>query len=144
MKGLYSLDVNSIESNWKERMRSMKRLQIIACVVVLFVMGCAGGGGVSDTGPRKQRNLITQDEIATKDFRNAHEVIQVLRPQMLRVRGSIGLAVFVNGIKMSNGTQSLYDISPTSIGEIRFLNSFDATARFGTDATDGAISITTK
>ena len=144
MKGLYSLDVNSIESNWKERMRSMKRLQIIACVVVLFVMGCAGGGGVSDTGPRKQRNLITQDEIATKDFRNAHEVIQVLRPQMLRVRGSIGLAVYVNGIKMSNGTQSLYDISPTSIGEIRFLNSFDATARFGTDATDGAISISTR
>ena len=122
----------------------MKRLQIIACVVVLFVMGCAGGGGVSDTGPRKQRNLITQDEIATKDFRNAHEVIQVLRHQMLRVRGSIGLAVYLNGIKMSNGTQSLYDISPTSIGEIRFLNSFDATARFGTDATDGAISITTK
>ena len=107
-------------------------------------MGCAGGGGVSDTGPRKQRNLITQDEIATKDFRNAHEVIQVLRPQMLRVRGSIGIAVFVNGIKMSNGTQSLYDISPTSIGEIRFLNSFDATARFGTDNADGAISITTK
>ena len=122
----------------------MKRLQIIACVVVLFVMGCAGGGGVSDTGPRKQRNLITQDEIATKDFRNAHEVIQVLRPTMLRVRGSIGLAVYVNGIKMSNGVYSLYDISPTSIGEIRFLNSFDATARFGTDATDGAISITTK
>ena len=125
-------------------MRSRKRLQIIACVVVLFVMGCAGGGGVSDTGPRKQRNLITQDEIGTVDFRNAYEVIQALRPQMLRVRGSIGLAVFVNGIKMSNGTQSLYDISPTSIGEIRFLNSFDATARFGTDATDGAISITTK
>ena len=144
MKGLYSLDVNSIESNWKERMRSMKRLQIIACVVVLFIMGCAGGGGVSDTGPRKQRNLITQHEIATKDFRSAHEVIQVLRPQMLRVRGSIGLAVYVNGIKMSNGVYSLYDISPVSIGEIRFLNSFDATARFGTDAPDGAISITTK
>ena len=125
-------------------MRSMKRLQIIACVVVLFVMGCAGGGGVSDTGPRKQRNLITQDEIGTVDFRNAYEVIQALRPQMLRVRGSIGLAVYVNGIKMSNGTQSLYDISPSSVGEIRYLNSFDATARFGTDATDGAISITTK
>ena len=122
----------------------MKRLQIIACVVVLFVMGCTGGGGVSDTGPRKQRNLITQDEIGTVDFRNAYEVIQALRPQMLRVRGSIGLAVFVNGIKMSNGTQSLYDISPSSVGEIRYLNSFDATARFGTDATDGAISITTK
>ena len=144
MKGLYSLKVDAIKRNWRDRMRSMKRLQIIACVVVLFVMGCAGGGGVSDTGPRKQRNLITQDEIGTVDFRNAYEVIQALRPQMLRVRGSIGLAVFVNGIKMSNGTQSLYDISPTSIGEIRFLNSFDATARFGTDATDGAISITTK
>ena len=63
---------------------------------------------------------------------------------MLRVRGSIGLAVYVNGIKMSNGTQSLYDISPSSVGEIRYLNSFDATARFGTDAPDGAISITTK
>ena len=144
MKGLYSLNVDAIKRNWRERMRSMKRLQIIACVVVLFVMGCAGGGGVSDTGPRKQRNLITQDEIGTVDFRNAYEVIQALRPQMLRVRGSIGLSVFVNGIKMSNGTQSLYDISPSSVGEIRYLNSFDATARFGTDATDGAISITTK
>jgi hypothetical protein len=144
MKGLYSLNVDAIKRNWRERIRSMKRLQIIACVVVLFVMGCAGGGGVSDTGPRKQRNLITQDEIGAKDFRNTYEVIQALRPQMLRVRGSIGLAVFVNGIKMSNGTQSLYDISPSSVGEIRYLNSFDATARFGTDAPDGAISITTK
>jgi len=122
----------------------MKRLQIIACVFVLFITGCAGGGGVSDTGPRRQRNLITQNEIGTKDYRNTYEIIQALRPQMLRVRGSIGLAVFVNGIKMSNGTQSLYDISPLSVGEIRYLNSFDATARFGTDAPDGAISITTK
>ena len=144
MKGLYSLNVDAIKRNWRERIRSMKRLQIIACVVVFFVMGCAGGGGVSDTGPRKQRNLITQDEIGAKDFRNTYEVIQALRPQMLRVRGSIGIAVFVNGIKMSNGTQSLYDISPSSVGEIRYLNSFDATARFGTDAPDGAISITTK
>ncbi|SVC97025.1 uncharacterized protein METZ01_LOCUS349879, partial [marine metagenome] len=85
MKELYLLDDNNIRRNWRERMRSIERLKIIACVVVFFVMGCAGGGGVSDTGPRKQRNLITQDEIATKDFRNAHEVIQVLRPQMLRV-----------------------------------------------------------
>ena len=144
MNRLYSLNVNTIKRNWRERIKDMKRIQIIACVTVLFVMGCAGGGGVSDTGPRKQRNLITQDEIGAKDFRNTYEVIQALRPQMLRVRGSIGLAVFVNGIKMSNGTQSLYDISPSSIGEIRYLNSFDATARFGTDAPDGAISITTK
>jgi hypothetical protein len=144
MKGLYSLNVDAIKRNWRERIKDMKRIQIIACVTVLFVMGCAGGGGVSDTGPRKQRNLITQDEIGAKDFRNTYEVIQALRPQMLRVRGSIGLAVFVNGIKMSNGTQSLYDISPSSVGEIRYLNSFDATARFGTDAPDGAISITTK
>tara|TARA_B100000959_G_scaffold186415_1_gene194944 strand:- start:335 stop:769 length:435 start_codon:yes stop_codon:yes gene_type:complete len=144
MNGLYSLNVNTIKRNWRERIKDMKRIQIIACVTVLFVMGCAGGGGVSDTGPRKQRNLIKQDEIGAKDFRNTYEVIQALRPQMLRVRGSIGLAVFVNGIKMSNGTQSLYDISPSSVGEIRYLNSFDATARFGTDAPDGAISITTK
>ena len=144
MNRLYSLNVNTIKRNWRERIKDMKRLQIIACVAVLLVMGCAGGGGVSDTGPRKQRNLITQDEIGAKDFRNTYEVIQALRPQMLRVRGSIGLAVFVNGIKMSNGTQSLYDISPSSVGEIRYLNSFDATARFGTDAPDGAISITTK
>ena len=144
MNRLYSLNVNTIKRNWRERIKDMKRIQIIACVTVLFVMGCAGGGGVSDTGPRKQRNLITQDEIGAKDFRNTYEVIQALRPQMLRVRGSIGLAVFVNGIKMSNGTQSLYDISPSSVGEIRYLNSFDATARFGTDAPDGAISITTK
>ena len=144
MKGLYLIDDNNYKRNWREKMRSMKRLQIIACVVVLFVMGCAGSGSASNTGPRKQRDLITQSEIATKDFRNAHEVIQVLRPQMLRVRGSIGLAVFVNGIKMSNGVYSLYDISPSSISEIRYLNSFDAQARFGTDTADGAISITTR
>jgi len=134
----------TIKGNWRNKVKSMKRSKLIPCAVVLFVIGCAGGGGVSNTGPRKQRNLITQGEIATLDVRSAYDVIQILRPQMLRVRGSIGIAVYVNGIRMMSGMQSLYDISPTSIHEIRYLNSFDATARFGMDVPDGAISITTK
>ena len=116
----------TIKGNWRNKVKSMKRSKLIPCAVVLFVIGCAGGGGVSNTGPRKQRNLITQGEIATLDVR------------------SIGIAVYVNGIRMMSGMQSLYDISPTSIHEIRYLSSFDATARFGTDVPDGAISITTK
>lgn len=119
------------------------RLTVAAAVLVL-IGGCAGTEGVSDTGPRKQRNLITQEEIDGVEARSAYEVIQILRPQMLRVRGSVGLAVFVNNIRMSGGITALNDISPGALKEIRYLNSFDATARYGTDAPDGAISITTK
>tara|TARA_B100001123_G_C15256501_1_gene1004878 strand:- start:152 stop:535 length:384 start_codon:yes stop_codon:yes gene_type:complete len=112
--------------------------------IVFIIVGCAGTGGAAGSGPRKQRNVITAGEIATLEVRDAYEVVQRLRPQMLRVRGSIGIAVYVNGIRMSNGLQSLTNIAPASIREIRYLNSFDATARFGTDVPDGAISVTMK
>lgn len=116
----------------------------VALIVAGTLAACAGTGGASNTGPRKQRNVITSGELATLEVRDAYQAIQRLRPQMLRVRGSIGVAVFVNGIRMSDGVRSLTNIAPASIHEIRYLSSFDATARYGTDVPDGAISITTK
>ncbi len=116
----------------------------VAMIIVGTLAACAGTGGATNTGPRKQRNLITAGELATLEVRDAYEAIQRLRPQMLRARGSIGVAVYVNGIRMSDGVRSLSNIAPASIHEIRYLSSFDATARFGTDVPDGAISITTK
>ena len=116
----------------------------VALLIVSMISACAGTGGASNSGLRKQRNVITAVEIATLEVRDAYEVVQRLRPQMLRVRGSIGVAVYVNGIRMSNGVQALTNIAPASIQEIRYLSSFDATARFGTDVPDGAISITMK
>lgn len=96
-------------------------------------------------------NLITESEINSVNEENAQDIIQRLRPAMLRNRFTNpqsggeggGIAVYVDQARMG-GIESLNTISRSQIKEIRFLNGPDATQRFGTGVPGGAIVITTK
>ena len=105
------------------------------------------------TPPRRahrDRNLLTQDDLAGRNEENAYALIRALRPAWLR--GSRGassnaeaspVVVYRDGVKMGNEGE-LRNISLVQIREIRYLDAMAATQRFGMDHAGGAILVTTQ
>jgi hypothetical protein len=129
----------------------------VTVLVVAVSSGCASGGasGPSTRSSRSQ-DVITEAEITgrVRDATNALQIVEQLRPQMLRSRGSSSLApsatsddalprVYVDDISYGN-LNSLSNINSASIREIRFIKAGDATTRWGTGNTGGVILVTTK
>jgi hypothetical protein len=99
---------------------------------------------------RRNANLISAEEIATLGGRaeTALQIVEQLRPAMLRPRGGATsgaepLATYVDGIKVGD-VQGLRSIQFGMIKEIRYHNPTDATQRFGTGHSSGAIEVITK
>jgi len=96
---------------------------------------------------RRNPNLITAEELAASNAQNAYQAIQILRPAWLRTRGSGGHAgpqtpvVYVDQNRFGS-LQALVDINVTGIAEIRYMDSIEATNRFGTGHGGGAILVT--
>jgi hypothetical protein len=127
-------------------------------LVVAVSAGCASGGASSGTSARSSRSqdVIGEAEIASRvrDATNALQIVEQLRPQMLRSRGSSSLTpgatsddalprVYVDDISYGN-VNSLSNLNSVSIREIRFIKAGDATTRWGTGHTGGVILVTTK
>ena len=100
--------------------------------------------------PRGSRELITADELATIDVQNALQAVQRLRPNFLRFPGAMSITqgqaavvVYVESTRMG-GPEMLQQIPITEVKEIRYLSATDATQRFGTGHTAGAIIVTRK
>lgn len=138
------------------------------CALALVAAACASGGsssapaaGASSTAAvrRGNANLITESEIASANLETIYDVIERLRPNMLRTRGQMGrlsgaagsdpgassskIKVFLNGTAIGDLTM-LRGIQAVSVKQVDFLNSSDATTRFGTGHDAGAILITSK
>lgn len=136
-------------------------------LLLLVVVGCASSGGgtggsgtaapsataamTAAAGPRGSANVIVAGEIPGSGAQNALEVIQQLRPSMLRTRnGSTGegangtnIVIYVDGARAGD-RQTLTAIPAANIREIRLLSASDATTRFGTGHPVGAILVSTK
>jgi len=125
---------------------------------VLNVALVAAGVGLAGcaSGPAKtaaeggDRNLITRAELATSNDRNVFEAVRRLRPAWLRYRGQSvltgpdreGLRVYLNGAFFGDA-QALGSIQINDVEEIRFLSAREATLRYGTGHTVGAIVVST-
>ena len=126
--------------------------------------GCASAGSTSQAGepqtstvqtpvrPRRDPNLITAEEIAARPTLSARQVIEQLRPQFLRVRGTTTLGnaqtkdviwVYVDNTRMGS-LEVLNNIGAHEVREIRYLNPSEATNRYGTGHVQGAILVTRK
>ena len=125
----------------------------VMCAMALMLVACGGGGtGTSaqpDTQPRPRgsADIITEAEINATVYQNALEVVQGLRPTMLRPRtgGANAQAVmlYLDGVKM-NDLQGMSTVPAERVREIRFINARDATTRWGTGHDSGVILVTTK
>jgi hypothetical protein len=120
----------------------------VALLVVLAVAGCASGGGGAAT--RGSANRITAEEMAEHASLDLYAVVQRLRPRWLQVRGATSvqgraaIAVILDGVRQQGSIELLRGLRASDIREVRFLGARDATTRYGTDMTAGAIEVFTK
>jgi hypothetical protein len=126
----------------------------LAIIFVCFLLwGCASSGGSSNSGARRDPNLITEAELLDLPTGTAQDAIERLRPNWLRSRsatisgGTGGTAhmarVFVDGRDFGSHS-ALQEISLDSISEIEFMSARDATTRYGTGYPGGVILIRLK
>jgi hypothetical protein len=133
---------------------------VLAAVLVPISLGCSSSGGTSTTtgaprAPSRQQDLITETEISSRapEASNALQIVQKLRPQMLRTRGRFSPAdstdansrpkVIVDGVSYG-AIENLANLNANAVREIRLLSAADATTRWGTGYPGGVILVTMK
>ncbi len=125
------------------------RITLAWFVALVMLAGCATRG--AESGPRRDRDVITAEEIEEINVATAFDVIRQLRPEYLRSRGQMSLrdsepeyaVVYLNGVKYG-GLEQLRTIRAMDIAEIRYIGASDATTRWGTGHFGGVIEITVK
>ncbi len=132
----------------------LKSRTLLGLTAGLLLSACAtaGTGGGVASGVR-DRNVITQQELAAENSTTVYEAIQHLRPEMLRLRP----AEQTSSLTQSSGyTLNVYqddnkigDISVLHgmplglIREIRYLSPSQAMQRFGSGNPGGVIQLIT-
>ncbi|MEO6447269.1 MAG: hypothetical protein ABIZ91_00040 [Gemmatimonadaceae bacterium] len=137
-----------LHRTWK----SLGLLVVLAVIGVAAVPHVVPAQVTKEEKPEKVKRggayFITESEINAVVEENAYDIVQRLRPAMLRPRMASGtpegegggIVAYVDNVR-SGGTESLRNISRATIKEIRFINASDATQRFGTGHPAGAIIV---
>lgn len=108
-------------------------------------------------GTRSDPNVITAEEIAQGPSSNVYELIQRVRPNFLRTRGAVhgspsngvnriepvDLVVYLNENRLG-GSDQLRQIPTSDVREIRYYSASDATTKWGTGHSAGAVQVITR
>jgi hypothetical protein len=122
--------------------------RVVLLPLMLLLAACAT---TQSGGPRRPSRVLLADEIAESVVSTAAEAVQQLRPQWLHTRGSPTFGapdaspptVYLDGVRMQE-FRELERIRATVVQRMEYLSPSDATNRFGTDHTGGAILVTTR
>ncbi len=137
-------------------------LFIVIALVPLLACSAKNASPSASASRGVSSDLITTEEIKQGNYRTALEAVQSLRPNMLRQRamtlrqGGTGnrmatsasearvpVIVYVDDVRVGDASR-LAEVPATTVREIRFVNSRDATTRWGTGHASGAIAVYTK
>ncbi len=126
-------------------MRSAMRLALTT--IVLAACASAGsGGGSGAAGPRRNPDVITAAEVADAHVQNAYDAVAQLRPGFLASQGGSTVAhaiqVIVDNMPRG-GVSVLRGINASEILEIRRISAAEATQRWGTGYSGGALVVKT-
>ncbi|RMF61978.1 MAG: hypothetical protein D6743_12785 [Calditrichaeota bacterium] len=124
------------------------RKQLFVSFLAVIFLGC---GTSNTTTHRSSRYVITVDDIAGTSATNGLELIQQLRPEWLlqserrgvksiSVENATEPVVYVNESRYGD-VASLRTLSINNIREIKYMKAREATTRFGTGHTGGAILV---
>ena len=124
----------------------MRTLRHPSRLLITFAIAACASSGVGDgeSGPRREANLITTEELTQVLDRSIYEAIQILRPQWLRRTG------FRNDLPSAVTDNQLFELTfletmPSEMAEsLRFITPTDATFRWGTGYPSGAIEVSTR
>lgn len=106
-----------------------------------------GAAAPAARAPRRNRDLLSAEEIAAATELDLYSVISRRQPTWLRVRGATSLnrseqvMVHVDGAP-AGGLGVLRQLKPTEVLEIRHMNGSEATQRYGTGYGAGVILVT--
>lgn len=127
------------------RILSHKRLILFLFALSLGLAGCAAGGSGNSGGARRSSNRIAADELAEVAELDLFSAIQRLRPAWLRsgTRGALP-SVIVDGTPQQGGVEALRSYRSTDVTGLELMSASDATTRYGTGFTNGAIIISTR
>jgi hypothetical protein len=125
--------------------RAARTAVAIAGASLLALAACSSGSKAAGAPtPRRNRNIITAEEIATVSATDAFDVVERLRPAFLATHGQLSPPVaYVDGLPFGD-LASLHRVQPSSIQSIQYLDPLMATQRYGRAAGGGAILVTTK
>lgn len=126
---------------------SHSRVAKMATFVALVVAGCARGpaGGTAD-----DFNVIAAAELQQHPEENLYTLVRRLRPTWLQTRPPVSaqsanlVVVVLDGVPQEPGLEPLRGLKVADVSEVRRLSANDATTRFGTGMTAGAILVATK
>ncbi len=121
-------------------------MRALPLLFLVLLVACVGRA--RQTGPG--RDVLTAEEIASVPATNIYDVVRRLRPQWLRQRSSgtpsdpvpVRPMVYVDGVPQGR-VGVLRDYRREGVIRMEFLGPSDATNRFGTGHSGGAILVTT-
>jgi len=119
----------------------------VALLLGLLTGACATSPDSND-GVRRDRYVITFEELRELPSVSAYEAVQRLRPAWLQSRGPVSAGgatrsfpqVMMDGVTLGD-INTLKDVRTEIIQELRFTPSRDATTRMGTGYMAGLIEI---
>ena len=124
-----------------------------AFAAIFLALGCGSAPMPVVTGAPGHRDMLFEAEIQSNRVpgMSVYDLLSHLRPEYLHSRGSNSLRnlapptaiVYLDGVKFGS-IESLRSMSGESVAQIQYLSASDATTRYGTDHTGGAILITTR
>ena len=128
----------------------MNRRGMLVLALAVAISAAACGGGSSAASAPRNSSLISIDELQSDAIQSlsVHDAIQRLRPTWLRARGATSVnsgvsqfpSVLMNG-SIDHNLDRLRSMRVTDVGEIRFIDSRDATTRYGTGLVNGLIEV---
>ena len=127
----------------------MRALALTAFAAASLTVSACASSGSSGSSSTRDRDVITQEELEGVGRGFMYEAIRRLRPRWLdSSRTAIGGAqegprIYLDG-QYWGDTDQLRTFDITGVIEVRYLNSNDATTRFGTGHLAGAILIVTR
>ena len=132
-------------------------LAFATCITV----GCGGGTTSAATGadatapaPRRDRTVITAEELKDVSVLNLYEAVQRIHPEWLVARnqatqtrsnattasGQAGVQVYMDTQRLGN-VEMLRQISISAVASLKYYSSSEAQSRFGLGNSSGAIQI---
>jgi len=124
---------------------SPSRALVATFALALGLSACASGGGGGGGTPRGSSTRIIGEELATVAQLDLYTAVSRLRPQWLRpgTRGQLP-EVIVDGTRQQGGADVLRSMRANDVSELQFMSASDATTRYGTGFTAGAIIVSTR
>lgn len=128
------------------RRNARKLLLFAAFAFVAAATACAPRSSASGSG---NRNVISIEEVQELNRLNVFDLVQRLRPSWLQTRGvdsfqqSNAVVAYLDGTRYGLA-RDLRNVRSTDVLEVRYLDSRQATMRFGVGHPSGAILVITR